>query len=156
MRPWMIATTFIATTGIATTGIVLVAVPARAQLMDSLRGAAGSGSGGAGGLGSGLGGGLGGMSTPSVGSASTGNIAGVLQYCVRNNYLGGTGASSVESGLVGKLGPGATRSSQYSAGDQGTLQTGNGQSMSLGGGGLKAKLTQKVCAQVLQHARSLM
>ena len=148
MRPWMIATTLIATTGIA-----MVAVPARSQLMDSLRGAAGSGSGGgAGGLGSGLGG----MSMPSVGSASTGNVAGVLQYCVRNNYLGGSGASSVESGLVEKLGPGATRSSQYSAGDQGTLQTGNGQSMSLGGTGLKAKLTQKVCAQVLQHARSLM
>ena len=148
MRPWMIATTLVAVTGIA-----LVPAPARSQLMDSLRGAAGSGSGGgAGGLGSGLGG----MSMPSVGSASTGNTAGVLQYCVRNNYLGGTGASSVESGLVGKLGPGATRSSQYSAGDQGTLQTGNGQSVSLGGGGLKAKLTQKVCAQVLQHARSLM
>ncbi len=139
MRPWMIATMLVAATDIA-----LFAAPARAQLLNSLQGAAGSGSG------------LGGVSMPSVGSASAGNLAGVLRYCVRNNYLGGTGASSVESGLVGKLGPGATRSSQFTAGDQGTLQTGGGQSMSLGGGGLKAKLTQKVCGQVLQHARSLM
>ncbi len=156
MRTWMIATTCIAAGGLA-----LVAVPARSQLLDSLRGAAGSGSGGGaggpgGGLASGLGSGLGGMSTPSVGSASTGNLAGVLRYCVRNNYLGGTGASSVESGLVGKLGPGATSSRQFTSGDQGTLQTGGGQSTSLGGGGLKAKLTHKVCGQVLQHARSLM
>ncbi len=148
MRAWMIATTLAAATGVA-----LCTAPARAQLLDNLRGAAGSGSGGAPG---GLGSGLGGLSMPSVGSASTGNLAGVLQYCVRNNYLGGTGASSVESGLVGKLGPGATSGSQFTAGDQGTLQTGAGQSTSLGGSGLKAKLTQKVCSQVLQHARSLM
>ncbi len=136
-----------AITLVAVSGVTLAALPARSQLLDSLKGAAGSGSSGSG---------LGGMAMPSVGSASTGNLAGVLQYCVRNNYLGGNGASSVESGLVGKLGPGATRSSQYSEGDQGTLQTGGGQTMSLGGTGLKAKLTQKVCAQVLQHARSLM
>ncbi len=134
---------------VAATGIALFALPARAQLLDTLRGAAGQGSGGGAG-----GPGLGGMSTPSLGSASPGNVAGVLQYCVRNNYLGGSGASSVESGLVGKLGPGATRTGQFAAGEQGTLQSG-GQSMQLGGSGLKAKLTQKLCDQVLRHARSL-
>ncbi len=134
---------------VASGGVILLALPARSQLLDGLKGAAGSGSGG------GLGG-LGGLSMPSVGSASTSNLAGVLGYCVRNNYLGGTGAPSVESGLVGKLGPGATRSSQFTEGEQGTLQTGGGRTTSLGGTGLKAKLTQKVCGQVLQHARSLM
>ena len=94
------------------------------------------------------------MSMPSVGSASSGNIAGVLRYCVRNNYVSG-GASSVESGLVGKLGGGATHSSQFASGDKGMLQTGNGQNVSLGGGGLKAQMTHKVCDQVLQHAKSL-
>ena len=126
-------------------------VPAHAQLLNSLKGA------------SGMGGGLGGMSMPSVGSASSGNIAGVLQYCMKNNYLGsGSNAGTTESSLLGKLGHGTTSSSQYESGSQGQLQTGNGQTMSLdagggsGGGGLKAKLTQKVCDQVLQHAKSML
>ena len=119
------------------------ATPAQAQLLDSLKGG-----------GSGMGGGLGGMSMPQVGSAGSGNIAGVLKYCMRNNYVGG-GAASTENGLLGKLGSGATSSSQYEAGNQGTLQTGQGGNFSLGGGGLKAKLTQKVCDQVLSHAKSL-
>ena len=136
----------------------LVGVPAHAQALDSLQGALGSGSSSrsaASGLGGGLGSKLGGMSMPSVGSASSGNIAGVLQYCVRNNYLGGSSTSSTESGLLGKLGGGATRSSQFESGDKGVLQTGNGQDVSLGGGGLKGQMTQKVCDQVLKHAKSL-
>ena len=128
------------------------AAPAHAQVLNSLKGAAGIGGGGGGG----------GLAMPQVGSASSGNIAGVLQYCMRNNYLGGGGAQSTESGLLGKLGGGATSSSQYESGSQGQLQTGGGRSFSLAGngdstgGGLKAKLTQKVCDQVLKHAKSLL
>ncbi len=144
MRPWTVTASLL-----VLSGGVLAAAPAQAQLMDSLKGAAGLGQSG------GSGGGLGGMSMPSVGSASSGNVAGVLQYCMRNNYLGGdSGAASTETGLLGKLGGGATSSSQYSAGSQGTLESG-GQNVSLGGGGLKGKLTQKVCDQVLKHAKSL-
>ncbi|WP_366523570.1 DUF2501 domain-containing protein [Acidocella sp.] len=36
------------------------------------------------------------------------------------------------------------------------LDTGNGNTMSLGGSGLKAQLTQKICDQVLQHAQSML
>ena len=135
----------------------LVGTAAHAQPLDSLQNALGRGSSGSAGssMGSGLGGKLGGMSMPSVGSASSGNIAGLLRYCVRNNYLSGSGASSAESGLVGKLGGGATKSSQFESGDKGVLQTGNGQNVSLGGGGLKAQMTQKVCDQVLKHAKSM-
>ena len=162
MRKWMAACMLV-------TAPVLVAsagVPARAQLMNSLKNAAGMGQNGASGsTGGGLGGLGGGMSMPSVGSASSGNIAGVLRYCVQNNYLGGgNGASSVENQLTSKLGSRASDSDpQYASGEQGTLQTGNGQGFSLGGGGsggngggLKAQLTQKVCAQVLKHAKSLL
>ncbi len=154
MRKWITAAIVVALP--AASG--LVGVPARAQPLDSLQKALGTGnsSGSAGsGMSSGLGSKLGGMSMPSVGSASSGNIAGLLRYCVRNNYLSGSGASSAESGLVGKLGGGATRSSQFESGDKGVLQTGNGQNVSLGGGGLKAQMTQKVCDQVLKHAKSL-
>lgn len=153
MRTWIAAVTLLALPACAG----MVAQPARAQLMDSLKGAAGMGSSSGSGMGS-MGGmsGVGGMAMPSVGSASSGNVAGVLGYCVRNNYLSGDGASSVQSGLMGKLGAGTTHSSQYEEGSQGVLQSGNGQNVSLGGSGLKAQMTQKVCAQVLKHAKSLM
>ena len=150
MRTWIAAVTILTFTSASG----MVDVPAQAQPLDSLRGAVGMGSSSQS-TGSGLGSGLGGMSMPSVGSASSGNIAGLLRYCVRNHYENATGASSVENGLVGKLGGNTTRSSQFESGDKGILQTGNGQSASLGGGGLKGQMTQKVCDQVLKHAKSL-
>lgn len=150
MRTWIAAAALM-----LPIGTCMIAGPARAQLMNSLKGAAGMGGSSAGSSGSALGG-LGGMSMPSVGSASSGNIAGVLGYCMRNNYLGGDGASSVKSGLMEKLGGNTTQSSQYESGNQGVLQSGSGQNFSLGGGGVKAQVTKKVCAQVLTHAKSLM
>jgi hypothetical protein len=128
-------------------GILAVAVlaltdgGAQAQLMDQLKGAAG----GAGGL---SGGGI-----PSVGQAGAGNTAGVLEYCIKNKYLGSGGASSVKDSLLGKV-PGQSSDSGYREGSSGMLQTGNGQGYSLGGDGIKGQITQKVCDQVLQHAKS--
>jgi hypothetical protein len=49
-----------------------------------------------------------------------------------------------------------TNDSGYKAGSSGLLQTGNGQNFSLGSDGLKAQITQKVCDQVLQHAKSML
>jgi len=126
-------------------------VPARAQLMDQLKGAVGSGQGG-GALG-GLAGGV-----PSVDKASPGNTAGVLQYCIKNNYVSGASASSVKDSIVSKVtGSGqGTHDSGFQSGDKGLLQTGNGQSFSLGGSGAKEQVTRKVCDLVLQHAKSLL
>lgn len=126
--------------------------PVRAQLMDQLKGATGSEKSG------GMLGGLGGGGLPSVGQASPSNTAGVLQYCVRNNYMSGGAASSVKNSLMSKVGGGekASSDSGFKAGDSGMLQTGNGKSFSLGGDGIKAQVTQKVCDQVLQHAKSLL
>ena len=62
-----------------------------------------------------LGGGGGSMS-----SGSMGNVAGLLQYCVKNNYLGGdSGASGIKDQLLGKLGAGggASSSGQAASGD---------------------------------------
>jgi hypothetical protein len=132
--------------------------PAQAQqLMDQLKGAMGSGSSHSGSGGSMLGG-MGSSGLPSVGQAGTSNTAGVLQYCIKNKYLGGGGASSVKDSLMSKVtGSGKSESdSGFKDGSHGLLQTGNGQSYSLGGGGIKAQVTQKVCDQVLQHAKSLM
>ncbi len=132
-------------------------VPAQAQLLDQLKNGAqssqnGGGLTGGGGLG-GLGGGL-----PSVGQASAGNTAGVLQYCVRNNYVDNGAAASAKNSLISKIG-GSSQGSQsgdYQAGNKGILNTGGGQTYSLGGGGVKAQVTQKVCGMVLQHAKSLL
>lgn len=135
----------------ALAAVAMPASPAGAQLMDQLKGAVGSGqSGGA------LGGLAGGL--PSVSQASPGNTAGVLQYCVRNNLVSGSAASSVKDSVVSKVtgsGQGANDSG-FKAGNNGLLQTGNGQSFSLSGGGVKEQVTHKVCDMVLEHAKSLL
>ncbi|MBB2201988.1 YjjA family protein [Gluconacetobacter tumulisoli] len=97
----------------------------------------------------------GGMGLPSVTSAAPGNLAGVLGFCVQNNYLGASTASPVMSALGQKTG---TDSSQYQAGQRGLLDTGNGRTFSLAGAGqgIKQQMTQKVCNQVLSRAQSLL
>ncbi|HEY4041019.1 MAG TPA: DUF2501 domain-containing protein [Rhodopila sp.] len=128
---------------------------AHAQLMDQLKGAVGSGQEGSSG---GALGKLGASGVPSVGQAGASNTAGVLQYCIQNKYMGGGGASSVKDSLMSKLsGSGKSpNDSGFQEGSHGLLQTGNGQGYSLGGSGIKAQITQKVCDQVLQHAKSLL
>jgi len=141
----------------AALGLALIAIPqfntpAEAQLSNMMQGGGGS---------------MQGMmsmgpAVPSVGSASPTNLAGVLQYCVQNNYLGGASASSATSAkasLLSKFTGSSTAPSSdsgYSAGSNGLLDTGNGQTTSLGGSGLKAQMTQKVCGMVLSHAQSML
>jgi hypothetical protein len=119
--------------------------------MDQLKGAVGGGNSG-GGIG-GLTGGL-----PSVAQASPGNTAGVLQYCVRNNYLSGGAATSLKDSLLGKMNGSGQHAddSGFKAGNNGLLETGNGQNFNLSGGGIKEQMTHKVCDLVLQHAKSLL
>jgi hypothetical protein len=51
----------------------------------------------------------------SMTSGSMGNVAGLLEYCMKNNYLGGnSGASGIQSQLMGKLGGGSNSSSNSS------------------------------------------
>ena len=124
--------------------LILAAVPvsmARAQLLDQLKSVGGELAGGGG--------------IPSVTRASPGNLAGVLQYCVQNNYLGGEAASSVKDSLLRRVTGGGSNSS-FQAGSGGLLETGNGQNFGLGGGGLKQEIVQQVCNQVLAHAKSLL
>ena len=136
--------------------LLLAGTPARAQLLNQLQNSMGSGQGsGSGGLGSlgGLGGGL-----PSVNNASPTNLAGIIQYCIRNNYLSGGAASSVKDSLLGKVTgsrQGSTDSG-FRAGNSGSLETGQGQSFGLGGGGIKSQVTRKVCNLVLQRAKSML
>lgn len=54
----------------------------------------------------------------SMTSGSMGNVAGLLQYCMKNNFLGGdSGAAGIQNQLMGKLGGGSgTQASSSNAG----------------------------------------
>jgi hypothetical protein len=55
----------------------------------------------------------------SLSSGSMGNVAGLLEYCMKNNYLGGdSGASGIKDQLMGKMG--GSSGSTASSGDQGS------------------------------------
>jgi hypothetical protein len=112
---------------------------AQAQGMDMLKGLAGSATG-----------------TSSMASGSVGNAAGVLEYCLKNNYLSGAGASSMKDQLMSKI-PGGKPASDtgYVDGSQGILTGTDGKKVDLTGGGLKAELTKKACDFVLNQAKSM-
>jgi hypothetical protein len=104
----------------------------------------------------------GGLDLGSLASGSAGNAAGILQYCVTNNFLGGadlTNAGSMKDKLVGKLGgqDKADADPGFAAGMQGNVVGGDGKSTSIADmGSLESKLTQSACKAVLDHASSLL
>ena len=115
---------------------------------------------GLGNLGGKLGGVLGGNSG-SLTSGSMGNVAGLLQYCVKNNYLGGdSGASGLASKLLGKT-QGGSSNADYQSGLSGILKGNNGKTTNLsdvGGGNsdLKSKITTKACDLVLKQGKNFL
>ena len=96
----------------------------------------------------------------SLSPASAGNAAGVLEFCMKNNYLAGGDAQALKDQLMGKIGGGSTQKAKsdsgYLAGLQGLLNGSDGKSVDLSGGGLKEELTRKACDQVLKHAKSFL
>ena len=132
---------------------------AHAQLGDLLKQGGSSASGAAGGVG-GLGGlgDLGGaLSGQSVTSGSASNVAGLLEFCIKNNYLGGNKAASVKDSLMRKL-PGGTSSSDsgYSSGAKGILSSSDGSQLDLSAGGLKKQATKQICDKILAQGKSLL
>ena len=130
---------------------VLPTTSAHAQLGDLLKQGQSAGSPG-GGLGD-----LGGtLSGKSMMSGSTGNVAGVLQFCIKNNYLDGNTAASVKDSVMGKLSGKPTSDKGYNEGEKGILHSSDGKKLDLSGGGLKAKVTKQVCDQILAQGKSLL
>ncbi|WP_321909830.1 MULTISPECIES: DUF2501 domain-containing protein [unclassified Paraburkholderia] len=128
---------------------------AQAQLGNLLNqgGSGGSAQGALGNLG-GLGSSL---SASSLTSSSLGNVTGVLQYCIKNNYLNADAASNVKDSLLSKLPGGAnTTDSGYTQGTSGILTAGNGQKLDLTGSGLKEQATKQVCDKILSQAKSML
>lgn len=95
-------------------------------------------------------------------SKSATNVAGVLQYCVKNNVLSQASTEGVKDKLLSKLGiesASGAQSQDYQNGLGGLLQTGKGQNVDLNnlGSGLtqvKEKVKQKACDVVLKQAKS--
>ena len=100
----------------------------------------------------------GGGDLSSLASGSAGNAAGVVEYCVKNNYLGGDAVSSIKDKLMGKVtGGGDNDKADYADGVKGLVKTGDGKSVDIGKfGEMKKSLTKKACASVLDHAQSLL
>lgn len=143
----------------AVTSILIAALlpvaAAHAQLGDLLK--QGKSSGSTSGLGN-LGGMGGALSGQSITAGSTGNVAGVLEFCIKNNYLSGNTASSVKNSLMGKFSGGSPSSdSGYKDGAKGILNSTNGKQLDLsGGGGLKEEITKQACDKILAQAKSLL
>ena len=139
-------------------GILVVALlpfsAANAQLGDLLKqGESSKSSSGLGNLG-GLGGALSGQ---SVTSGSVSNVSGLLEFCIKNNYLSGNSAASVKDSLMSKL-PGGKSSSDdgYSSGAKGILSSSDGSQLDLSGGGMKKQVTKQVCDKILAQGKSML
>ena len=103
--------------------------------------------------------GAGGMNLGSLASGSAGNAAGILQFCIGNNYLTGSAATSMKDRLIGKIGgaDAAQQDTGYTSGTQGNLIGSDGKSLDITKmGSLESNLTQQACSAVLNHASSLL
>ena len=97
--------------------------------------------------------GLGGLS----GSGTASNAAGVITYCMKNNYLNADKAAQVKDQLLGKLGLGQKEEPKdqgYQNGLMGMVTGSDGQSFSLDK--VKGNLKEKACDFVLDNAKSLL
>jgi hypothetical protein len=93
-----------------------------------------------------------GFKMPAIGSSTMGNVAGVLQYCVKNNYLGGD-ATSVKDKLLAKITGQKPQETGFASGAKGLLKGGDGQTLNFKI--LSSKVKTKACDYVLKNATSL-
>ena len=135
-------------------------------LGDALRGQLGGGAAESSSSASGLGGMLGGsggssaLSALGLGNLSSGtasNAAGVLTYCMKNNYLNADKAAQMKDQLLGKMGLGKKEEPKdegYMSGLSGMIKGSNGQTFSLDS--VKGQAKEKACDFVLDNAKSLL
>lgn len=93
-----------------------------------------------------------GFKMPAIGSSTIGSAAGVLQYCVKNNYLGGD-AASVKDKLLAKITGQKQQEKNFESGAKGLLKGGDGKTLNLKV--LSSKMKEKACDYVLKNATSL-
>ena len=128
-------------------------------LKDKMGGGTSSGSGSA--LSGALGGGAGDSAALSAmglsGSGTASNAAGVITYCMKNNYLNADKAAAVKDQLLGKMGLGQKEEPKdegFLSGASGMITGKDGKSFSLDK--VKGNLKEKACDLVLDNAKSLL
>ena len=92
-----------------------------------------------------------------TGSATASNAAGVITYCMKNNYLNADKAAQVKDQLMGKMGLGQKEEPKdegYTSGLSGMIKGSDGKSFSLDS--VKGKAKEKACDFVLDNAKSLL
>ncbi|MDB5730278.1 MAG: hypothetical protein JWQ03_173 [Variovorax sp.] len=109
-------------------------------------------SGGMGAAGAALANGMG-LSMPAMGTGTIGNAAGVLQYCIKNNYLSADAAGGIKDRLLGMVTGNKAQQTGFANGNKGLLQGSDGASFNLRNVG--AQLKTRACDYVLDHAKSL-
>ena len=90
-------------------------------------------------------------------SGTAGNAAGVITYCMKNNYLNADKAAQVKNQLLGKMGLGQKEEPKdegYLSGLSGVVTGSGGQTFSLDK--VKGKAKEKACDFVLDNAKSLL
>ena len=131
-------------------------------LGDAVKGQLGSGGGASS---SALGGALGGGDASALsslggglmGSGTASNAAGVITYCMKNNYLNADKAAQVKDQLMGKMGLGQKeepKDESYTSGLSGMIKGSDGKTFSLDS--VKGKAKEKACDFVLDNAKSLL
>ena len=123
----------------------------------------GGGSSASSALGGALGGGGGGGASALAGlggltsSGTASNAAGVITYCMKNNYLSADKASQVKDQLMGKMGLGQKEEPKdegYASGLSGMIKGSDGKTFSLDS--VKGQAKEKACDFVLDNAKSLL
>lgn len=97
----------------------------------------------------------------SLVSGSAGNAAGIIEFCIKNNYLNADAATEMKDRLLAKTGLAAAGNDdgdEYEQGARGLLSSPDGKTIDLAGrtDRLKKKIAQKACESVLNHADSLL
>jgi hypothetical protein len=92
-----------------------------------------------------------------MGSGTASNAAGVITYCMKNNYLNADKAAQVKDQLLGKMGLGQKEEPKdegYLSGLSGMIKGSDGKTFSLDS--VKGKAKEKACDFVLDNAKSLL
>ncbi|QIL81914.1 DUF2501 domain-containing protein [Diaphorobacter sp. HDW4A] len=91
------------------------------------------------------------------GSGTASNAAGVITYCMKNNYLNADKAAAVKDQLLGKVGLGPKEEPKdegFLSGATGMITGKDGKSFSLDK--VKGSIKEKACDLVLDNAKSLL
>lgn len=97
-------------------------------------------------------------SLSSITAGSTGNAAGIIDYCVKNDYLEGGSTSSIKDQLMGRMVPGGNQSAEsnpdYIKGSQGIVSGAGDVDLSLAG--MKGAAVKKACERILEQGKSML